>query len=232
MKSKINKMKGFTLVELLIVIALIAILSVAVLATINPVEQSNKANDSTAQNDAAEILNAYERYYANKQSYPWVDVDSAATITSIDLEWFGRSDMNGFGLCSRASTAAPNVRCETSYKSYPGVLINSDELKSSFLEKGYTSFNAGEPKYNATGMNYLWVYKAAMDVGQNSIYVCYIPKAKSNRAQTNNLYVPAFDAGGNLNGLVKATAADFTNSYPVAKYTFATPATSLMKCVP
>ena len=34
---------GFTLVELLIVIALIAILSVAVLATINPIEQSNKA---------------------------------------------------------------------------------------------------------------------------------------------------------------------------------------------
>ena len=48
--------KGFTLVELLIVIALIAILSVAVLATINPIEQANKANDSTTQNDAAEVI--------------------------------------------------------------------------------------------------------------------------------------------------------------------------------
>ena len=38
----INK-RGFTLVELLIVIALISILSVAVLATINPIEQANKA---------------------------------------------------------------------------------------------------------------------------------------------------------------------------------------------
>ena len=69
--------KGFTLVELLIVIALIAILSVAVLATINPIEQSNKAKDSTVQNDAAEVMNAYERYYTVKQTYPWVDVDDA-----------------------------------------------------------------------------------------------------------------------------------------------------------
>jgi len=47
MKEKISliktRSKGFTLVELLIVIALIAILSVAVLATINPIEQANKA---------------------------------------------------------------------------------------------------------------------------------------------------------------------------------------------
>ena len=52
---KLNR-KGFTLVELLIVIALISILSVAVLATINPIEQSNKARDAKFKNDAAEFL--------------------------------------------------------------------------------------------------------------------------------------------------------------------------------
>ena len=56
-------MKGFTLVELLIVIALIAILSVAVLATINPIEQSNKARDAKFKNDAAEVMNSYERFW-------------------------------------------------------------------------------------------------------------------------------------------------------------------------
>ena len=231
MKNKINRMKGFTLVELLIVIALIAILSVAVLATINPVEQSNKANDSTAQNDAAEVLNAYERYYANKQSYPWVDVDSGATVTSVDDDWFGNSILNGFGLCSRASTADPNTTCEGTYKTYAGVLINSDELKSSFLEKGYTSFNSGEPKYSDNGLNYLWVDKKDMATSQNAIFVCYIPKAKSNRAQANNLKKPVV-VGGVVTGLEDTVSTDFTNSYPIAAYTFADPATSLFKCVP
>lgn len=231
MKNKINKLKGFTLVELLIVIALIAILSVAVLATINPVEQSNKANDSTSQNDAAEVLNAYERYYANKQSYPWVDVDNAATVTSVDQPWFGQSTQNGFGLCSRAATSPPDDLCQTTYKAFPGVLISSDELKSSFLEKGYTSFNAGEPKYNANGMNHLWIDKRSMATDQNAIYVCYIPKAKSNRAQKNNLKKPII-TGGVVTGLEDTVDADFVNSYPVAAWTFATPITSMFKCVP
>ena len=76
MKDKLLKrVAGFTLVELLIVIALISILAVAVLATINPIEQSNKARDARVQNDAAEVMNAYERYYASIQSYPWMDFE-------------------------------------------------------------------------------------------------------------------------------------------------------------
>lgn len=84
--------KGFTLVELLIVIALIAILSVAVLATINPIEQSNKAKDSTVQNDAAEVMNAYERYYTVKATYPWMDVSLTDSLNSTDAAWFGVSN--------------------------------------------------------------------------------------------------------------------------------------------
>jgi len=222
--------KAFTLVELLIVIALIAILSVAVLATLNPIEQANKANDSTAQNDAAEIMNAYERYYANKQSYPWMDVDNSTTITSVDVAWFGRSDYLGAGLCGNAVAGTPNTRC-TSYKTTPGLLMSTDELKSSFLEKGYTSIAVGDPKYNASSMNYIWVDKKDATTGNNSIYVCYIPKAKSNRTAKNNLKKPVV-TGGVVTGLVDTVAGDFTNGYASAAWTFVTPDLSLFKCVP
>lgn len=222
---------GFTLVELLIVIALIAILSVAVLATINPIEQSNKAKDSTVQNDAAEVMNAYERYYTVKQTYPWIDIDSGATISSVDLAWFGRSDMAGAALCtSTVVGTTPNTVC-SAYNN-PGLLISTDELKDSFLSKGYTSLAVADPNYNAQGMNYLYIDKKDSATGHNSIFVCYIPKAKSNRTSATTLYKPVV-ASGVITGLVRAVAGDFTAGYPTAAtWTFATPQTSMFKCVP
>ena len=220
--------RGFTLVELLIVIALIAILSVAVLATINPIEQANKAKDSTTQNDAAEVMNAYERYYANAQSYPWMDVDGAATVASVNTIWVGRSDMVGAALCNTAegeagTDVAPSVQCDSS--TARGLLISTDELKDSFLRKGYTSLSSADPNYNANGLNLLWVDKRGSTEG-NAVYVCYIPKAKSNRSSTNTLYIPTVDGSGNVTAFAPATPTQ------IAAATYVDVANSLFKCVP
>lgn len=62
--------KGFTLIEMLIVIAVIGVLAVAVLSAINPIEQMRKARDTRRRSNAAELLNAVERYYATHEAYP------------------------------------------------------------------------------------------------------------------------------------------------------------------
>lgn len=169
---RMKNVKGFTLVELLIVIALIAILSVAVLATINPIEQANKAKDSSIQNDAAEVLNAYERFYANAQKYPW---EGYADLLTVDSEAWLDSTMPGFGICYAASTANSTAdakdECNTSGDTL-GKLIQSDELKGAFASKG--AF-----KDPVLAENKLWTVK--LSGSGASIYVCYIPKAKSNR---------------------------------------------------
>ena len=64
-----RKSKGFTLVEMLIVIAVIGVLAVAVLSAINPVEQMRKARDTRRKSNAAELLNAIERYYATHEEH-------------------------------------------------------------------------------------------------------------------------------------------------------------------
>ena len=173
--------KAFTLVELLIVIALIAILSVAVLATINPIEQSNKAKDASVQNDAAEVMNSYERYYANAQAYPWMKY--GATKPTVETAMLLRSDSLGFGICDAgvftAEPTAASSSCSTT-DALPGLLISTDELKAAFVGK-----DEFEPVRNATHIeNALWLYK---DTGSGgSVYVCYIPKSKSNRESTTN----------------------------------------------
>lgn len=224
-KMKRKNTKGFTLVELLIVIALIAILSVAVLATINPIEQANKARDAKVQNDAAEVMNAYERYYAGKTSYPWVDVVTPPPAgLTVDAEFFATSNDAGFGLCGNATATDPLDACTSSTTA--GLVVTTQELKNSFLNKGYTRL-ATDTGY--TFVDELYLVKQDNTFG-NSIYVCYIPKANANRQNTAGSTVTlknlAVDGLGRPTQYVDATPAE------VAAATYLTAATSLFRCVP
>lgn len=144
-----RKLKGFTLVELLIVIALIAILAVAIVATLNPIEQINKARDSRYKNDAAELLSAIERYYASTMTYPWPEVT--------ETTGWEASNVN-VGVCGAAGCSAD------------GKLIDTGELKSSFRRKDqFSASGAGDKLY------------VVYDKDGQSVYVCFIPKANTNR---------------------------------------------------
>jgi len=148
--------KGFTLVELLIVIALIAILSVAVLATINPIEQTNKARDAKFKNDAAEVLGALERYYASQNAYPWNN-GIGVTVASGTAISIGSTNPL-FGVIGTGDTA--------------GVLITTSELKSSFMGKeSFDTINGVDP------VDAMYIYHNGLD----SNYVCFVPKATANR---------------------------------------------------
>ncbi|MBI4008959.1 type II secretion system protein [Candidatus Roizmanbacteria bacterium] len=68
--------KAFTLIELLIVIAILAILAIGILAAIDPIEQFRRGSDSTAINTASEYKNAVDRYYTGKGVFP-VSLQSA-----------------------------------------------------------------------------------------------------------------------------------------------------------
>jgi len=57
------KNRGFTLVELLVVVAIIGVLSAALLVGINPLEQTRKAKDSGKLKACKEAIGAAERYY-------------------------------------------------------------------------------------------------------------------------------------------------------------------------
>jgi len=60
-------------------------------------------------------------------------------------------------------------------------LVDADELKSSFVGK-----SAFSTTVDVADENGLWLYKATGSGG--ALYVCYIPKAKSNRQLVGNLY--------------------------------------------
>ena len=65
---------GFTLVELLIVIALLGALAVGLLAALDPFEQLKKGTDTGTRNTVSEIHGSVIRYYAIKDEMPWEEV--------------------------------------------------------------------------------------------------------------------------------------------------------------
>ena len=64
--------KGFTMIELLIVIAVLGVLAVAVLSAINPIEQINRGRDTGSRSDAEQLLSAIDRFYTAQQYFPWM----------------------------------------------------------------------------------------------------------------------------------------------------------------
>lgn len=75
------KNKGFTLIELVVVIGIIAVLVSIVLVALNPSKQFKQANNTKRGSDVTAILNAVQHYAAsNRGVYPAGITTSAQTI--------------------------------------------------------------------------------------------------------------------------------------------------------
>jgi prepilin-type N-terminal cleavage/methylation domain-containing protein len=78
-----SSQKGFTLVELLIVIGILAVLLAIVLIAVNPQQQFKQANNTARKADVNAILNAVSAYAADNDGQLPAGIDSTAkTITS------------------------------------------------------------------------------------------------------------------------------------------------------
>jgi prepilin-type N-terminal cleavage/methylation domain-containing protein len=78
MQSIRNK-QGFTLIEILVVIGILAVLLAIVLIAINPQQQFMQANDTQRRSDVNAILNAVSSYAAQNKGQLPAGITSTAT---------------------------------------------------------------------------------------------------------------------------------------------------------
>jgi len=147
------------MIELLIVIAVLGVLAVAVLATINPIEQINRGRDTGQRGDAEQLLSAIDRYNATQGLWPWQTVQADAT----DVAWGLVTEVadNAGGGCLLLDKLAQGSAACTS---------GADEIKASFPSRLRGS------TYNPLYMEY------GGEAGE-SVYVCFQPKSGAFRTE-------------------------------------------------
>lgn len=150
--TKLLKKAGFTMIELLIVIAVLGVLAVAVLAAINPIEQINRGRDTGSRSDAEQLLSGIDRYYVARDGvWPWMvdaddeDNEAIATLTEVDETW---ADDDGDGVLEKLSTGG------------------TQELKQSFVTR------ITDANYNSLSVYY-------RGNQGDSLYVCFEPQSGS-----------------------------------------------------
>lgn len=162
---------GFTMIELLIVIAVLGILAVAVLASINPIEQINRGRDTGSRSDAEQLISAMDRYYAAKGYYPWMTNGISANT------W---TDPAG----TAAGASAGDLVQLNNTNSNLGVddLDIMDALSSGGTAELKSSFTSR--LVDPAASNFLSVYNSG--VSGESTYACFIPKSASFREEAWN----------------------------------------------
>ncbi len=188
-----KSMSGFTMIELLIVIAILGILAVAVLSAINPVEQINRGRDTGSRSDAEQLLSAVDRFNAFQGYFPWVSApaddstldDGAAGPLVVDDAWFAY-DGGTLTDCQVLDRLAEGAVGGTD------PCTGSQELKISFTQR-------------VTGGSYnpLFIYNRG---GQgDSTYVCFVPQSGAFIQEAENRC--GDEAGANLPGDLAPIAA-------------------------
>lgn len=135
--QKLRSQAGFTMIELLVVIAVIGVLAVAVLSSINPIEQINKGRDTRSRSDAAQLIGAVDRYFAIHEKYPWNETASGQAGTFADgWEWGPATADNplGLDLADYRDEFEFNEADATddNFWSWVVPLVNTAEIKESF----------------------------------------------------------------------------------------------------
>jgi len=104
-----KKEKGFTLVEILIVIAIVSILAAIVIIAINPARQIAQANNAQRRVDVNTTLNAVSQYA----------VDNNGTLPSAILATPGEICRTGAAICTGLIDLAVITTAETYLISVP-----------------------------------------------------------------------------------------------------------------
>lgn len=156
---QMKKYKGFTLVEILIVVGVLGILAAGLLAAIDPFEQFKKSRDAVKRDISHSVYTAIINTIGQTGESPWSKDYIGLELTSV--EGFSLIDY----LIQRGELKSSTAQAEKLLRSiYATATINGSWVAVCFLPES-KAVKASEAKYDTTGI-------AKENCGQNDCYVC------------------------------------------------------------
>lgn len=188
--QKFRAQAGFTMIELLVVIAVIGVLSVAVLSSINPIEQINKGRDTRGRSDAAQLISAVDRYFAIHEKYPWNEANVDGKDGTYADTWNYQADTSAYVTAPASGTEKTDYRAaflfdENDTTTAAAVTLDSDwawtlpivntaEIKESF----------GNRLAKTTDNTRFLIVKP--DGANRTMYTCFTPASYSFDLEATN----------------------------------------------
>ncbi len=159
--SHFQNTAGFTMIELLVVISVIGVLAVAVLSSINPIEQINKGRDTRTRSDAAQLINAVDRYFSIHEEYPW-NTDTA--------DWTGADVIDDYedpiGFDEIGTASFPGGTTTLGTWNWINILETTAEVKAGFVDRLVTDDNVDYVIYKSGSAN-------------ATMYICFPPSSNA-----------------------------------------------------
>lgn len=170
---KLEEMKqGFSVIELVIAIAFLALLAVSVIFAINPLERAKVEIDNKLKDRAEDLLAAINQFYIAEGRLPWAD-DFGSDTPLPGLSW--------------RSVLSPEVGiCKDAKCTEAGELVTTNKLGQGFVADIEKGVKADSFYAKVSAPSTLFIAKGREP--KDPIYVCYLPQSETLRRATGKLY--------------------------------------------
>ena len=180
LKKIFKQKKGFTLIELLVVIGILGILAAALVATIDPVEQLNKATDANVKNTVVEYITANIRYFTTHQAMPWADLTAPASCYTSPPVVPSGAALSTAQMIGCTGALISDGELKTSFSTATNILKNinitggaNNAVIGCFIPVSKSQLKDQNTKYNITGTPYATPTTTCKGWGGSGVTDCY-----------------------------------------------------------